>query len=166
MKCAKCSDATVGKSKYCAKDRDAARAAWVEMISNKPSKEERDAKHLELHMRAATAGVLAAEAVVVTPMHVVQHANPLDDSSPVVRDYGLIESGVCGFAWINVTPGNSSFALWLKKTNTARRAYTGGVQIWVSDFGQSMTRKEAYAAAYAEVIREAGLKAYAGSRMD
>jgi hypothetical protein len=75
--------------------------------------------------------------------------------------------GVCGFAWVTVAPGTSSFAKWLVKNKLARAAYRGGVDIWISAFGQSLERKEAAARAMAEVLRtELGVNAYAGSRMD
>ncbi len=99
-------------------------------------------------------------------MHVVQRANPFDDSSPVVHRYAPVMDGVCGFAWVTIRPGTSSFARWVSKTGRGRKGYYGGIQIWVSGFGQSMTRKEAYADAFAAVLREAGVSASAGSRMD
>lgn len=120
----------------------------------------------DLHARAHAAGYAAGSDFTPTPMHVVEHSNPLDDSSPVKRDYGLYADGVCGFAWVNVRPGNSSFARWLTKTNIGRAAYEGGVQLWISHFGQSMERKSAYARAYAQVLTDAGIRAYAESRMD
>ena len=68
---------------------------------------------------------------------------------------------------MNVRPANCSFALWLKKNNLARPdSYEGGMKIWVHQFNQSMELKDSYAHAFAEVIRGAGIKAYAGSRMD
>jgi hypothetical protein len=79
----------------------------------------------------------------------------------------VVPGGVCGFAWISVRPGNSKFANWLKKNELGRRdSYEGGVKVWVSEFGQSMELKEAYAYAFAAVLQEEGLRAYAGSRMD
>jgi hypothetical protein len=168
--CAKdeCRELTVGKSKYCAPHRDAARAAWVEMIANKPSKEDRDKAHVALHTKARIAGMQAADACTPTPMVVERHANQLDDSSPVVERYAPVRGGVCGFAWVNIKPGNSSFALYLVKNGIARKdSYYGGVSVWVSEFGQSMERKAAYAAAYAQVLRDAGIeRVYAQSRMD
>jgi hypothetical protein len=38
--------------------------------------------------------------------------------------------------------------------------------MWVFDYNQSMELKEAYAHAYAKVLRDAGFNAYANSRMD
>jgi hypothetical protein len=38
--------------------------------------------------------------------------------------------------------------------------------LWVSDFNQSHQRKQAYAHAYAEALRAAGIEAFADSRLD
>lgn len=128
----------------------------------------------DLHARADAAGKAAAEAHRPTPMHVVQRENPFDDSSPIVRRYAPVMDGVCGFAWINIRPGNSPFANWAKKQSRpgrpdwelARKSYHGGVDIWVSDYGQSYELKLAYARGYAKVLAEAGIKAYASGRLD
>jgi hypothetical protein len=166
--CAKtgCNDAPTGKSKYCTPHKAEARQAWVAMIAAKgPEKAVREQKWSDLHQSAHRAGMAAGEAHRPATMIVQRHANMMDDSSPVVQQW--VESeGVCGFAWVTITPGNSSFAIWLKKYTRARPAYQGGVQIWVHEFNQSMERKQAYAQAYAKVVRDAGIKAYAGSRMD
>ena len=70
-------------------------------------------------------------------------------------------------AWINVKPGNSRFANFLKAQKIARPdKYEGGVIIWVSAGGQSYQLKKAYAAAYAGVLREHGINANSNSRMD
>ena len=99
-------------------------------------------------------------------MHVVQHANPLDDSSPIVKRYAPVMDGVCGFAWVVVRPAGSSFGRWLRKERGHSLAYGGGVSIWVGSFGQSYERKYAYARAFAGVLEEAGIEAYAQSRLD
>lgn len=75
--------------------------------------------------------------------------------------------GMCGFAWVKIRPGNSPFARWLKKTGKVRgAAYNGGVDIWISDYNQSYERKRAHADAMAEVLRDAGITAFADSRLD
>jgi hypothetical protein len=167
MICARpeCSEQSVGKSKYCRVHRDAARKAWLEMIKSKPSAAERDAKWAELHAKACEAGHAAAEACKPTPMVVQQHANMLDDSSPVTQSW-VVEGGPCGFAWVVIRPGNCSFARWAKKHARADKHYYGGVSIWCPLGTQSMAIKEAYCRAYATVLREAGIDAYAGSRLD
>jgi len=120
-----------------------------------------------LFNKAHLAGLHAGDSVAVAPMYVVEHTNPLDDNSPIKKVYPPVMDGVCGFAWVNVRPGTSTFARWLRKTNKGRTdSYAGGVTIWVGHYNQSMTRKEAYARAFAEVLRSAGITAYSNSRMD
>lgn len=115
-----------------------------------------------LAIAAEAAGLAAGEAAVPVPM-VVQEQQLFGNA--VGKAY-FVEGGACGFAWINIRPGTSAFAKWMVKQGFARKAYEGGVQVWVSEFGQSMQRKEAYARAYAEVLQAHGITAYAGSRMD
>lgn len=101
-------------------------------------------------------GEAAAAACVPTPMGVT------DGSTTWV-----VEGGPCGFAWINVKPAYSAVAKELVKRGLARKdSYYGGVTVWVGDYGQSMARKSAYARAFADVLKAAGVRAYAASRMD
>lgn len=76
-----------------------------------------------------------------------------------------VPDGVCGFAWIQIK-GNTSFGRWAKKSGLTSPAYPNGLMFWVSYGGQSMERKEAYARAFAAVLRENNIEAYADSRMD
>ena len=104
---------------------------------------------------------------IPTPMVVVQRSSLFDDSSPIVKEYPPVMNGVCGFAWVNVKPGNSPFANWLKGKRLARRDdYYGGVTIWVSEFGQSYERKMKYAGKFAEVLQKYGIRALANVRLD
>jgi len=125
-----------------------------------------DAAREALWQRALAAGNAAAAAAVPEPMYVVERANPLDDNSPIVKRYPPVMDGVCGFAWVLVQPATSAFARWMRRTKGTRKSYYGGEQYWVSEFGQSLTRKEAFARAFAAVLSEAGIKAYGQSRMD
>jgi Fe-S oxidoreductase len=98
----------------------------------------------------------AALAVVPIPMGIIDGAQTW-----------IVEDGVCGFAWINVKPAYSAVAKALVAAGLARKdGYEGGVTVWVSDYNQSITRKEAYARAFAKVLQDAGIRAYASSRMD
>lgn len=119
--------------------------------------------------KASAAGRAAGEAAKPAAMMVVQPSNPLNDNS-VPKAMWHAPEGVCGFAWVKVSPGNSPFANWLKKNKLARKSYYGGVEINISDFGQSMERKEACANAMALALNEElagqGLQIYASSRMD
>lgn len=126
-----------------------------------------DAEAQALFARAQEAGRIAAEATVPEPMYVVQREHPLDDSSPIIKRYPPVMSGVCGFAWINIKPGTGSFARYLKKMSLARTdSYYGGVSVWVGGYGQSYEKKMAHAAAFAKVLQEAGIRAYSMGRLD
>lgn len=135
------------------------------------TKTQRDKKFADLFRQAVEAGKAAAAAHTPTPMVVQQRENPMDDSSHVVQQW-TVPQGVCGFAWINIKPGNHPFANWLKRHGHARKdEYYGGVTVWVSEYGQSMELKERYAHGFAEVIRDhfasdPRFHAYAQSRMD
>lgn len=137
------------------------------IAAEKAERLERYANFERVYDLAEQAGLRAGDECIPPVMIVQQHANPLDDSSPVIRQYEPVTEGPCGFAWVTVNPANSSFAIWAKKNHGWKPAYGGGVQYWVGIFGQSMARKEAFARAFAAVLRdELGVRAYAGSRMD
>jgi hypothetical protein len=120
----------------------------------------------ELFNSAHSAGMNAGTKNSPEPMVVVQRANPLDDSSPVVKQYPVVMDGLCGFAWVTVRPANCGFAKWLKENKRARKGYHGGIQYWVHEFNQSISRKEAYANAFAAVLKAAGIDACSESRLD
>lgn len=117
-----------------------------------------------LYTKAHNAGMEAAKNANVIPMTVVQHANPLNDNSPVVKSW-YVPDGVCGFASIKFA-GNTAFARWCIKNNLCCKSYPSGYRINVSQFGQSLQLKSAYAESFAKVLNEAGVKAYADSRLD
>ena len=117
-----------------------------------------------LAKKANEAGVAAVAALQVVPMVVQERASPMDDGSPVVKEY-FVADGVCGFAGI-AFPGVGPFAKYAKQYLGARKGYPKGLYISVSAYNQSLQKKEAYAGAYAAVLREAGVKAYMESRMD
>lgn len=172
MKCKweNCEKDSVGKSKYCSKHKVEARQKWLSNIQDQQDqKKERYKQFKEIVKKAHQAGCSAAQAAQPVPMVVHQHENVLDDYSPIQQSWNVSE-GVCGFAWINVSPGNTSFSHYLKKNHGAQKSYYGGLEIWVSEYGQSMTRKEAYASAFANVLHEnkefTKTKAYSNSRMD
>jgi len=117
---------------------------------------------LAVRDNAEAAGQLAVSAMSVNPMIVEQPG----------RSY-YVADGVCGFAWVDITPknkGNTTLGKQERKILECagfRKDWTGKkYNLWISGFNQSMQKKEAYAHAYAEVLRKAGLNAYAGSRMD
>lgn len=118
-----------------------------------------------IYNAAQAQGALAGAEHAPTPMTVVQHANPMDDSSEVQR-YWDVPSGVCGFAWVVVRPRTSSFARWLVKRGLAKRDYYGGVSIWIRQYNQCYEKKLAHASAMANYLQSVGIKAYAHDRLD
>jgi hypothetical protein len=114
--------------------------------------------------KAVAAGLAAGAAKVPSPMIV----NEMVGMSNAVKQSWYVPEGPCGFAWVNVSPGNSPFANWLKKNGIARKSYYGGVDIWVSDFGQSVEQKEACASAMSKVLQiELGMSSISAmSRLD
>ena len=174
MKCARmeCQKEASGKSKYCPECGKIAHQKWLEMIRAKSSeRQEKTAGFEKLWSEALAAGTAAGEAVKPQGMLVIQHKNPMDDSSKVVQSWDVPE-GPCGFAWVVVRPGGCSFARWVK-ANQAKldqhvfKEYYGGMTVYyVHEFGQSIQRKTAFAHAFAEVLNKAGIKAHSMSRMD
>ena len=55
---------------------------------------------------------------------------------------------------------------YLKSLDMGYKHYYGGWYVSVREFGQSLTRKEAYAEAFAKVLSEVGMRCYVDSRMD
>jgi len=118
-----------------------------------------------IYIQAHDAGNNAVTQTTVTPMIVTQAANPLDDSSAVVNAW-IVNDGVCGFANVIIKPATSKFAKFLVANQLARKHYAGGVSMSIRDFNQSLTKKEAYAYAFAKVLNDNGITAYVDSRMD
>jgi hypothetical protein len=128
---------------------------------------------IEICENASTAGYQAVNAAHVVPMIVGQETSLFSGVIDETKPTYYIEDGVCGFAWVNVYPVNKGNTRAGKEERKALEAagfrkndYEKSYQLWISDFNQSMQKKEAYARAFAEVLRANGLKAYPGSRMD
>jgi hypothetical protein len=118
-----------------------------------------------LYEKARQAGLAAGLAEKPNPMTVVE-ADPLSGRPLSGGQRWHVPEGLCGFAWVTIRPGTCAFARWLRTNNLARKAYEGGMQIWIHDHNQSIERKEAHAHAMAQVFEAAGIIAYAGSRLD
>jgi len=113
----------------------------------------------ELAELAHKAGIKAGNEAIPNPMVIV------DSETKEVID--VVDDGLCGFAWINIKPARGAFVSYLKARDWGSvNTYAGGYEIWVSNFNQSVTRKYAYAVAFAAVLNQYGIKAYAGSRLD
>ena len=117
---------------------------------------------------AHNAGMAAGSAKVATPMTLVE--SDLFDN-PIGKTY-YVPEGPCGFAWVVTHEhGNGKFVKYLKSISdgmsVGNKYYYGGYYVkWVGEFGQSIEKKEAYADAYAAILKDYGIKAYSGSRLD
>lgn len=122
---------------------------------------------------AAFRGAVPTPMVVYTPRDVMGSLTGGDDggADPSQPIYGVSE-GICGTAWVNVKPGGSRFARYLLSEGMARRdSYAGGVamstwKVCGDRYSQSYARWDAAATAIAKVLREAGIEAWAQSRID
>jgi hypothetical protein len=126
----------------------------------------------EICENADMAGRKAVKELNVIPMVIGQEtyfgSGVID---PSTREY--VSDGPCGFAWVLVFPANKGNTRLgkeerrvLESAGFRKNDYEKSYQLWISDFNQSMQKKEAYARAFAEVLRENGIRAYSGSRMD
>jgi hypothetical protein len=94
---------------------------------------------------AHAAGMAAVAALTPEPMTVVGRD----------RTY-WVEGGVCGFARVEVRPRTSAWAKWLLATGWRSSDYFKCVTLNISDFGQSMQRKEAFAQAFVAHLTRLG----------
>jgi hypothetical protein len=112
----------------------------------------------QLFSQADAAGRAAVAKMQICPMVVV---------NPNTGEKWYEEDGVCGFAWVKIRPARGKFVNWCKKNNIGKTdSFEGGYMIWISDYNQSMQKKEAYAYGFAKVLVDNGIRAYAMSRMD
>ena len=119
-----------------------------------------------LYEAANDAGSAAGDAVVPTPMVVGTAKGLLDDAIDKSKPMYFVEDGVCGFATVIVKPARGKFVKFCKDNNLGYKWYYGGYAIPVRGYGQSLTKKEAYARAFAGVLNKAGVNCYVDSRMD
>ena len=94
---------------------------------------------------AYAAGLAAVDALAVVPMTVVGRD----------RTYH-VEGGVCGFARVEVRPRTSAWAKWLVQQGWYSSDYFRCATLNISGFGQSMQRKETFAAAFADCLTRLG----------
>jgi hypothetical protein len=101
-----------------------------------------------------------------TPKFIVGDAIGLSDEIDFSKQTYILD-GLCGFAWVNISPARGAFVNYLKSRGIGSKGYYGGgYHIWVREFGQSVDRKSAFAQAFADVLGKYGISAYAESRLD
>ena len=116
--------------------------------------------------KAHLMGMDAGRGSTPTPMVVGSPSTPLGNDIDYSKKTYFVEGGACGFAGVVIKPARGKFVSYLKSIGIGHKHYYGGYYVSVHEFGQSLTRKEAYASAYAKVLSEAGFKCYVDSRMD
>jgi hypothetical protein len=120
----------------------------------------------QIYDEAHAAGMAAGQAAVPAPMIVGSPSSPFgNDVDPRQKMY-YVADGVCGFAWVHLPDARDPFAKFVKNKGIGHKSYKKGYDIWVGQFNQSMQRKEAYASAFAGVLKQHGIEAYMQSRMD
>ena len=116
--------------------------------------------------RAHLMGMEAGRRVGVVPMVVGTPTELMGNDIDYSKKTYFVESGVCGFAGVVIKPARGKFVSYLKSLDMGYKHYYGGWYVSVREFGQSLTRKEAYAEAFAKVLGEVGMRCYVDSRMD
>ena len=123
-------------------------------------------KEEKLLEKAHLMGMDAGRRVDVSPMVVGTPTTLFGSKIDYSKPTHVVESGVCGFAGVVIKPARGKFVSYLKSLDMGYKHYYGGYYVPVREFGQSLTRKEAYAEAYSKVLSEAGMRCYVDSRMD
>ena len=116
--------------------------------------------------RAHLMGMDAGRDASVTPMVVGSPSTPFGSDIDYSKKTYFVEGGACGFAGVVIKPARGKFVSYLKSLGMGHKHYYGGYYVPVREFGQSMSRKEAYADAFAKVLTEEGMRCYVDSRMD
>jgi len=117
-----------------------------------------------IYVEAYEAGLKAGKDAD-TPKFIVGDAIGLSDEIDFSKKTYILD-GLCGFAWVNISPARGAFVNYLKSREVGSKGYYGGYEIWVREFGQSVDRKTAFARAFADVLNKYGINASIGSRLD
>ena len=118
----------------------------------------------DIYVEAYEAGLNAGKDVD-TPKFIIGDAIGLSDEIDFSKKTYVLD-GLCGFAWVNISPARGAFVNYLKSREIGRKGYYGGYEISVREFGQSVDRKYAFAQAFVEVLGKYGIEAFAGNRLD
>ena len=116
--------------------------------------------YAEIWAEAWAAGIMAGLACRPKPMVVGQH------DGQFLHIIEVVDDGACGFAWVKIRPANGKMARWLKAQKIGHKAYAGGWDVSVRDFGQSLERKASAARATAAVLVKHGIDATSHNRID
>ena len=118
-----------------------------------------------IYVEAYEAGLNAGKDADTPKFVVGEPTTPLGNDIDFNKKTYILD-GLCGFAWVTISPARGAFVNYLKSREIGSKGYYGGYEIWVREFGQSVDRKSAFAGAFAEVLRKYDINAYSGSRLD
>ena len=78
------------------------------------------------------------------------------------------DRGCCGFAWVEIPDGRSQAVRFMRKNGIGKKHWRKGWLVWSPANApvQSVDVHAAGARAYAKVLQDAGVEAYACSRLD
>jgi hypothetical protein len=107
-------------------------------------------KHL--YNLASKHATKVAEEWIPTPMWIEGFSAPIAD-------------GACGYAWVELADGRSSFSRWLRKANKISN-YDKGGRISFIHPSQSVERARKYCEAFASVLRLNGIECKVEWRYD
>lgn len=113
-----------------------------------------------LYLKAHDAGINAANNAVCQPMAVSytdRNGNKLTE---------IVEDGPCGFGMVRIKPARGAFINYLKGADIGFKSSSGGWYMGSPLMTQSFARNAAYARAFAKVLMDAGLNAFAECRYD
>jgi hypothetical protein len=100
----------------------------------------------EVYRRAHAAGLAAQDAVMPKPMVVTANFGNSEEIHDVIYEFGS--------AYVAVQDARTGFARWLVRSGHGRRAIRGGAIAPAPNVGGSFDKAQAYAEAFAAVLRE------------
>ena len=120
-----------------------------------------------IYNKAHHAGVSASKKAKPTPMYVGTPTHVFGSDIDPTKPVYYVEGGVCGFAWVEIKPARGNFVKWLKENGHGYlSSYGHGYCVSALIYTQSLARNEAYARAFAEVLKEHGITCRMNSRLD
>lgn len=120
-----------------------------------------------VYNKAHHAGMNACKRVKPTPMIVGTPKTIFGSQIDYTKPVHYVDSGICGFAWVEIKPARGNFVKWLKEHNHGYlSSYGRGYCISALTGYQSIERNEAYARAFADVLVEHGISCRVNSRLD
>ena len=120
----------------------------------------------QIYREAHAAALEASQAADPTPMIVGSPTTPFGSDIDPTKTVYYVADGLCGFAWVTITPARGPMVTYLKSIGTGYKGYYGGYRVSMRMGGQSYERKQQAASAFAKVLQGYGIECYVESRLD